>query len=410
MTAVARERDKNLPAPQSPGRLREAMRAAAQGLRFLTAIRPRHRFTAREPPPPPDYSLPSAWAARPDRSNHSMLAPPGVEPGNRQAEAAADLFFVHPTMYFGRESWNARLDDARVNELIDEMVIPLEASIFNASCRVWAPRYRQATLYAFLGGRKSARPALDLAYQDVRRAFVHWAESLSEGRPFFLAGHSQGCLHAIRLLEEVIEPDPDLVDRLVAAYTVGFTFPLDKFGRRLRRLRPADHPSDHGGVIAAWDTWLEGGRPQQPFDRGEHWYAASAGEPAQWERRAGKKPLCVNPLTWRRDTETAARELHRGAVTVELQDRPATFSLVGDEPLGVRLKGLSAPKPSLVSARCGDDGYLYITEPPDPALRAMVMPGGNYHNYDLGLFYMDVRANVAERLEAYLAARSGDHS
>ena len=38
------------------------------------------------------------------------------------------------------------------------------------------------------------------------------------------------------------------------------------------------------------------------------------------------------------------------------------------------------------------------------------MPGGNYHNYDLGLFYMDVRDNVAERLEAYLAARSGDHS
>lgn len=339
-----------------------------------------------------------------------MLAPAGVDPGNRQDDAPADLFFVHPTMYFGRESWNARLDDARVNELIDEMVIPLEASIWNASCRVWAPRYRQATLYAFLGARRSARPALDLAFADVRRAFTHWVERLSDGRPFFLAGHSQGCLHAMRLLEEVIEPDPSLVSRLVAVHVVGFAFPMDKFDRRLRRLRPADHARDHGGVIAAWDTWLDGGGPSQRFDRGEHWYAASGDEPGGWERRAWKKPLCVNPLTWRRDTELASRELHRGAVTVELQGRPAQFSLLGDDPLGVRVAGLSAPKPNLVSARCGDDGYLYISEPPDPSLRAMVMPGGNYHNYDLALFYMDVRHNVAERLDAYLADRGNRHS
>jgi len=385
-------------------RLRAVLGAAAQSLRLLTAIRPRHRFEAREPPPPPDYTSPSAWAARPDQRNHSMLAPPGVEPGDRQADAAADVFFIHPTMYFGRESWNARLDDARVNELVDEMVIPLEASVFNASCRVWAPRYRQATLYAFLGARRSARCALELAFGDVRRAFEHWVAHLSGGRPFFVAGHSQGCLHAMRLLEEVIDRDADLASRLVAAYTIGFTFPIDKFGRGLRRLRPADHASDHGGVVVAWDTWLEGGGPVRSLDRTEHWYPDS-GSGGRWERRGGRKPLCVNPVTWRRDTALAPRELHRGAVSVELAGRPAKFSLFGDDPLGVRVAGLSAPKPHQVSARCGDDGYLYISEPPDPELRTMVMPGGNYHNYDLALFYMDIRRNVEERLAAYLAAR-----
>jgi hypothetical protein len=110
-------------------------------------------------------------------------------------------------------------------------------------------------------------------------------------------------------------------------------------------------------------------------------------------------------VTWLRDGAIAPRERHRGAVTVELRDRPATFSLVGDDPLGLRVAGLSAPKPHLVTARCGDDGFLYISEPSDPALRQMVMPGGNYHNYDLSLFYLDVRHNVAERLDAYLAAR-----
>jgi Protein of unknown function (DUF3089) len=399
------------------GRLRAGLAAASQGLRLWSAIRPRHAFGSRQPPPAPDYSLSASWAARPDRRSHAMLAPPGVEPGDRQAEAAADVFFIHPTMYFGRENWNARVDDPRVNELVDEMVIPLEASIFNASCRVWAPRYRQATLYAFLGARKSARKALELAFGDVRRAFEHWVEHLSGGRPFFIAGHSQGCLHAIRLLEEVIDRDPALVERLVAAYPIGFTFPMDKFERGLRRLRPADEARDHGGVVVAWDTWLEGGGPSRALDRGEHWYPKAgsadrrAGDDAEprgsWERRAWKTPLCVNPLTWRRDGATAPRELHRGAVAVELAGRPATFSLTGDDPLGFRLAGLSAPKPHLVSARCDKDGYLYISEPPDPELRTMVMPGGNYHNYDLAMFYMDVRHNVAERLAAYLAAGRG---
>ena len=387
-------------------RLREALRGAAQALRFFAAIRPRHRFEERKPPPAPDYRSPSAWAARPDRPNHSTLSPPGVEPGDRQSEAEADVFFIHPTMFFGRESWNAKLDDARVNELVDELVIPLEASIFNASCRVWAPRYRQATLYAFLGARRSARRALELAFGDVCRAFEHWVEHESGGRPFFLAGHSQGCLHAIRLLEEVIDADPDLVSRLVAAYPVGFTFPLDKFERMLERLRPAEHALDHGGVVAAWDTWLEGGGPRQRWDRAEHWYRRSGEKGGgYWERRAWKKPLCVNPVTWRRDGAVAPRELHRGAVAVQLAGRPARFSLTGDDPLGMRVAGLSAPKPHLVTARCGEDGYLYISEPPDSEMRSMVMPGGNYHNYDLALFYLDVRHNVAERLAAYLEAR-----
>jgi hypothetical protein len=385
-------------------RWREAAKGAVQGLRLLGAIRPRHRFGAREPPPSPDYGSPSAWAVRPDRPNHSRLTPPGVTPGERQDDAAADLFFIHPTMYFGRESWNASLDDPRVNELIDEMVIPLEATIFNGSCRIWAPRYRQATLYAFLGARKSARRALDLAFGDVRRAFEHWVAHLSEGRPFFIAGHSQGCLHAIRLLEEVIDRDPDLVRRLVAAYTVGFTFPIDKFERGLSRLRPADNAADHGGVVVAWDTWLEGGGSGRRWDRTEHWYPGSEPGGGHWERRGAKKPLCVNPLTWTRDGAVAPRELHRGAVNVVLADRPTRFSLTGDDPLGVRAVGLSAPRPHLVSARCGDDGYLYISEPPDPDLRAMAMPGGNYHNLDLGLFHLDIRRNAEERLSAYLAA------
>ena len=57
-------------------------------------------------------------------------------------------------------------------------------------------------LYAMsqnLGSNSSQ--ALDLAYLDVKEAFRYW-QNHSEDKPFFLASHSQGSLHAQRLLTE----------------------------------------------------------------------------------------------------------------------------------------------------------------------------------------------------------------
>jgi hypothetical protein len=156
-----------------------------------------------------------------------------------------------------------------------------------------------------------------------------------------------------------------------------------------------------------FDTSTENGGPRPRWDRAEHWYPRAGGhQGGSWERRAWKKPLCVNPITWRRDAVPAPRESHRGAVVVELAERPARIKMLGNEPLGLRAAALSAPQPGMVSARCGDDGYLYISEPTDPELRRMVMPGGNYHNYDMALFYLDIRHNVEERLGAWLERRA----
>ena len=44
---------------------------------------------------------------------------------------------------------------------------------------------------------------------------------VGDARPFILAGHSQGALHALRLLRERVAAKPALRRRLVAAYLVG---------------------------------------------------------------------------------------------------------------------------------------------------------------------------------------------
>jgi hypothetical protein len=56
-----------------------------------------------------------------------------------------------------------------------------------------------------------------------------------------------------------------------------------------------------------------------------------------------------------------------------------------------------------VSARCADDGYLYISKPTSPIYEFGKMPGENYHVHDYSLFYMNIRDNAVERVNAYLS-------
>ena len=53
----------------------------------------------------------------------------------------------------------------------------------------------------------------------------------------------------------------------------------------------------------------------------------------------------------------------------------------------------------MVPARCGKDGFLLIGEPPE--LGPYVLPGNNYHVYDIPLFWANLRADVARRVAAW---------
>ena len=380
--------------------LREKLRVTLGWIAFARNAKPRVTFDEVAPPAPPDYADLRHWAAHPQAKSKVSFTPLGSGLEDGQAEAAADVFFIHPTSYFGRRVWNAPLGHVRANEMVNEVIIPAQASVFNGCCRVFAPRYRQATFYTFIEGSPHGRRALELAYTDVERAFAFYLEHHNDGRPFFLASHSQGTVHAIRLLESVIDGSP-IAERMVAAYAIGFRFPLDKFGKALSTLKPSTHPTDNGTIIA-WDAYAVDGIPAHRLDRAEHWYATPNGT-GHWERRAHKKPLGINPLTWTQDTDLAPREKNLGAVHVRLANHKVDWlSTDEDTPIGLDAIGLSRPFVHEVSAQRRDDGFLYISRPQAPSFTGMVMPGGNYHNYDYALFHMNLRQNIGERLNAFL--------
>lgn len=165
------------------------------------------RFRSEILPPAPDYAQAANWAALPQRADAADRLPLKSPYRDGQDSARADVFFVHPTVYLGQppanDAWNAELRDSVLNRTVDNSTILNQASVFNGSCRVYAPRYRQAHYAVFTtADTASARHALDLAYADVKAAFQHYLDHFSGGRPVVVAGHSQGTVHAVRLLQE----------------------------------------------------------------------------------------------------------------------------------------------------------------------------------------------------------------
>ena len=355
---------------------------------YVGSLQPNVDFELSQVPPAPDYANRSAWLVTPQAPGLSILTPGPLRPISA-AQAQADVFFVHPTTYFGRDNWNADIEDFAANKLLENMVVPTQLSVFNGCCRIYAPRYRQASFFSFLRAGPNGRQALEAAYGDVRRAFEHFIAVENNGRPFILASHSQGTVHAIRLLEEVIT-DAVYRERMIAAYLPGFSLPQDKRQTTLTWL-PLCETKDSYRCLVAWDTFAKTGGPKHATDQGEHYYADTNG--GHWERRGGKVATCVNPISWSAGLGDADEELHEGSTYVVLPG-------IGNASLQPILAPLALND---VSARCDEDGYLYISEPTSPVYRIGMLPEKWYHNHDYNLFYMNIRNNAVARVNAFNA-------
>lgn len=366
----------------------------------LSSIIPKEGFDPAKVPPPPDYQEKASWAGWPGRPDNADLVPEGITAVADPASLKADVFFIYPTTYFGASNWNAPLDNLHANEFI-AMTLASQASAFNGCARIYAPFYRQATLFSFFDPGENGHKALELAYGDVNRAFKYYLEHENKGRPFIIASHSQGTCHAIRLLEEMVDKTP-LRSRFIAGYLIGYYFPQDKFGRSLKNIKPCRSPRDTGCLIA-WDTFGPGGNPANDLSQAGHWYSSG------WERRQGKEIYCTNPLTWTSSEKLAPVNLHRGSVLLkssleELVSKAGDLNpmllFISDQPVGLKVYGLGSPVPHHFTAQIRN-GFLYIPEPKEEAFKAMAQEG-SYHIFDYNLFYMNIRENARERVAAFL--------
>lgn len=350
---------------------------------MMSGMRPLDKpFDAYERPPVPNYADPSSWAALPgpDHTDAADLVPAGETVGDRQNEADVDVFYLHPTTYQGRENWNQDISDAKTNAWTDVSVIARQAAIFNGCCRVYAPRYRQAASAAVYATDDSGDKARAVGYEDVKTAFQYYLDHYNDGRPFILAGHSQGTFLIQKLLEEMVDASP-IRPQLVAVYGIGIGFPVGVFGRQYKTIGACAKPDDTGCVVS-WLTYGRGGDGKGLAERYAERYEA------RFKTREGAETLCVNPLTF----------------NLEQPDAPATAN-TGALPGVAKAGPLPALKPGVLGATC-QDGALYVDIPTSDEFKLLVLPGQNLHFHDMDLFYKNIRDNAILRSETFLKARA----
>ncbi len=289
----------------------------------------------------PDYSTRQNWIRCPDRG-----------------ELPVDVFFMHPTCYGNQaDGMNASLANAAVNRAA-ESAVDRQASVFVDSCNLFAPRYRQASI-AVLGLPAEEREQyLELGVDDLVAAFAYYLQHCNRGRPFILAGHSQGSDVLLSFLRQHHERVP--YDRLVAVYAIGWS--ITHADLKQIQLPLAETASQTGAVIT-WNTIAAGGK--SPVLR--------------------PGALCVNPLDW----STSPTEV------------PASLNHYAQ----IRLKDGSTKRiPNFTSARIDPaSGGLVIPVPSVDAQLDHGMGIGVYHQYDYDFFYGSLAENVKTRCNAWRA-------
>ena len=341
------------------------------------SLMPHFLFTSEKTPPAPDYRILKTWAALPFVEDKADIAPAGTEYPEAQNGANVDVFFVHPTGYSSNESWNGPWDDPGATKATADMMLYC-ASAFNAACKVYAPRYRQCTIYAVLDNETtSGIKAIDLAYSDVERAFEHYIKSWNKGRPFILAGHSQGSFHSMRLLQEKIINTP-LAKKLVAAYLIGYAIPENITG-----IKPSRMATDIGTVIG-WNSYTKDGNYDFFTKYAVIWLDGS------YKKISDRALVQVNPLSWKLYDSEVSREKNRGSLPQPESDEELP-------KLVPKLTGADASGSVLIITKPQIEGFPGLG-PDMPFLNPDL---GDYHIYDYQLFYEDIRKNVVERARAF---------
>lgn len=280
-----------------------------------------------------------------------------------EATKPVDVFFIFPTVTGFR-------DPVQICDIDDPDVVAgaknvraVQVSVFDESCNVFMPYYRQISM---------PKPGTDygtvteyLSGFDTTDALDYFFKHLNQGRPFILAGHSQGSSTLLQLLKNYMTKHPEYLKRMVAAYPIGFAVTKDYLENT--GLKFAEGATDTG-VIVSWNT--EG--------------------PANLDSKncvLAPKAISINPINWKRDDTPASVKDNLGSLSIEGK----------------------IVVPGIADARVDTVRGSVIVSSVDPKVYGMpaeaVLLFGpeSYHMHDYGFFYNNLKQNIADRIKAFMA-------
>jgi pimeloyl-ACP methyl ester carboxylesterase len=247
-----------------------------------------------------------------------------------------------------------------------------QATAFETVANVYAPFYRQDNNSSI----DRLNVIAGIPTLDAVAAFDYYIKHYNEGRPFILAGHSQGATVLSNLLAGYMKDHPGVYKRMVAAYVIGHPV-TDEYLAANQHLKFAEGPDDTG-VIISWNTEA----PDVPPGTNPVLY--------------GMVGLAINPITWTRDETLATAAQSLGSI---LLNKNGSVVLDGE--------GNIVREMNYADARVDKTKGVVICSTVDEDELSRAPFRGVYHTFDYPFYYYNIRDNAANRTNKFLSNGGG---
>jgi pimeloyl-ACP methyl ester carboxylesterase len=312
--------------------------------------------------PAPDYAQASNWLS---------------EPSSSDASKPVDVFYLYPTAYMPSSPSAPVVCSADNPQMRSgaKAAFSRTATAFSPLANIYAPYYRQAEIQIVSMPYAKQEPIVGgEPTTDALSAFDYYIKHLNHGRPFILAGHSQGSHIMINLMADYMKKNPEVYKRMIVAYVPGYSI-TPQYLQQNSELKFAEN-ADDTQVIVSYNT-----------------VAPTTTMP---DTVILPGAMAINPITWTRNETTATAAQNLGSISLD-KNGYAVLDAQGQprKVLGVADARIDTATGKLISSTV-DKATL------DPGNK--VTAAGIFHNYDYPFYYFDLRANAANRIKRYLAA------
>ena len=288
-----------------------------------------------------------------------------------------DTFYIYSTMYFGANEGDPDYATLDNEEMLGSIWIEhaIKSSVFEESTNLFIPLYRQSSMKhaaeVFQNDGSIDAAVMSKPYGDITAALDYYFENYNEGRPFVIAGHSQGSAILRLVLKKYFKEHPDYYKRMIAAYAIGYSITKEDLEAN-PHMKFATGETDTGVIIS--------------------WHAEG---PKNVEENApipnviiAKNGIAINPLNWKLDETYAPASENLG-------------SIVGDEKTGkTEIRDIGGD-----AQVCLARGTVVTNAKAVPNEMTDIAGPQCYHQDDYSIFYNNIKDNVAKRIAAYKASR-----
>ncbi len=293
----------------------------------------------------PDYSKQERWALLPEDDS----------------KYKADVFYVYPTIFGGQGYELMDVSDDDLKKKARNQAL-FHTGIFEGQANIYAPFYRQASIEILKLTIEQNEQILNTGINDIEQAFDYYLKHYNKGKPFILAGFSQGSIAVLEIMKNKFY-NKQLTDKLIAAYIIGFSVTESDL-KKYPWLKMAKK-ADDTGVIISYNTQI-------------------ANNGYSYLLHKGSK--AINPVTWKTDNEKSKQHQYKGALMFDSQS-----GTISGEEFPFKTAYLE-PETNALVVDVDEEKY---------AVNGSVFPKGILHIYDYMFFYNNLRQNVPQRISSY---------